>query len=354
MNHSDIVSFIWGVADLIRDTFKRGKYQDVILPLTVLRRLDCVLSPTKTRVLETNARLRDMLENLDPQLRRASGFAFYNTSLYDFERLLGDAPNLAANLRNYINGFSPNMREVVEKFDFDNTIAKLDEAGLLFKVLERFKNVDLHPDAIDNPTMGTIFEELFRRFNEALNENPGEHFTPRDVVHLMVDLLLAGDEARIRRAGMICAVCDPCCGSGGMLTITKDHILGTPERPGLNLQADIHLFSQEVNPETFVICKSDLFMKSLDGRDAENILFGSALSNDRHAGRHFDYLIANPPTAKTGNATRKTSKPSMSAARLAASGPGCRASRMASSCFYSTCSPTCNHPRRAARGWPSS
>jgi type I restriction enzyme M protein len=298
MNHSDIVSFLWGVADLIRDTFKRGKYQDVILPLTVLRRLDCVLAPTKARVLETSARLRDKLENLDPQLRRASGFAFYNTSLYDFERLLGDAPNLAANLRNYINGFSPNMREVVEKFDFDNTIAKLDEAGLLFKVLERFKNVDLHPDAIDNPTMGTIFEELIRRFNEALNENPGEHFTPRDVVHLMVDLLLAGDEARIRRTGVICTVCDPCCGSGGMLTITKDHILGTPERLGLNPQGDIHLFGQEVNPETFAICKSDLFMKSLDGRDAENILFGSTLSNDRHAERHFDYLIANPPYGK--------------------------------------------------------
>jgi type I restriction enzyme M protein len=298
MNHSDIVSFLWGVADLIRDTFKRGKYQDVILPLTVLRRLDCVLAPTKARVLETNARLRDRLDNLDPQLRRASGFAFYNTSLYDFERLLADAPNIAANLRNYINGFSPNMREVVEKFDFDNTIAKLDEAGLLFKVLERFKNVDLHPDTIDNPTMGTIFEELIRRFNEALNENPGEHFTPRDVVHLMADLLLSGDEERIRRAGVICTVCDPCCGSGGMLTITKDHILGTPERLGLNPQADIHLFGQEVNPETFAICKSDLFMKSLDGRDAENILFGSTLSHDRHAGRHFDYLIANPPYGK--------------------------------------------------------
>ena len=136
------------------------------------------------------------LENLDPQLRKASGFAFYNTSRYDFEKLLADAPHLAANLRNYIAGFSPNMREVLEKFDFDNTISKLDEAGLLFQVLERFKNVDLHPDKIDNPTMGTIFEELIRKFNEALNENPGEHFTPRDVVHLMVDLMLAGDEKR--------------------------------------------------------------------------------------------------------------------------------------------------------------
>jgi type I restriction-modification system DNA methylase subunit len=198
MNHSEIVSFLWGVADLIRDSFKRGKYQDVILPLTVLRRLDCVLSPRKEKVLATQAKLKGKLDNLDPQLRKAAGFAFYNTSRYDFEKLLADAPNLAANLRRYIAGFSPNMREVVEKFDFDNTISKLDESGLLFQVLERFKNVDLHPDKVDNPTMGTIFEELIRKFNEALDENPGEHFTPRDVVHLMVDLMLAGDGRRIR------------------------------------------------------------------------------------------------------------------------------------------------------------
>ncbi len=298
MNHGEIVSFIWGVADLIRDTFKRGKYQDVILPLTVLRRLDCVLAPTKGAVLKANAKFKGKLENLDPQLRLASGFAFYNTSRYDFERLLGDAPNLASNLRNYIQGFSPNMREVLEKFDFDGTIAKLDEAGLLFKVLERFKGVDLHPDRISNPMMGTIFEELIRKFNEALNENPGEHFTPRDVVHLMVDLLLAGDEKRIGKAGVVLTVCDPCCGSGGMLTITKDHILGTPDRQGINPKADVHLFGQEVNPETFAVCKSDLFMKSADGRDAEYVLFGSVLSKDRHEGRTFDYLIANPPYGK--------------------------------------------------------
>src|SRR4030043_184873 len=198
MNHGEIVSFIWGLADLIRDTFKRGKYQDVILPLTVLRRLDCVLAPTKSHVLETQAKLKDKkLENLDPQLRKPAGFAFYNTSRYDFFKLLADAPHLASNLRNYIANFSPNMREVLEKFDFDNTISKLDEAGLLFQVLERFKNIDLHPDKVDNPTMGTILDELIRKFNEALNENPGEHFTPRDVVHLMADLLPAGAGARI-------------------------------------------------------------------------------------------------------------------------------------------------------------
>jgi type I restriction enzyme M protein len=161
-NFSQRVSFLWGVADLIRDTFKRGKYQDVILPLTVLRRIDCVLQPTKQRVLETVATFGGRLDNLDPLLRNASGFAFYNTSRYDFERLLDDAPHLAANLRAYIAAFSDNMREVLEKFGFDNTIAKLDEAGLLYLVMERFKNVDLHPDVVSNIEMGYIFEELIR------------------------------------------------------------------------------------------------------------------------------------------------------------------------------------------------
>ncbi len=305
MNHSEIVSFLWGVADLIRDTFKRGKYQDVILPLTVLRRLDCVLAPTKEAVLRRDRELREKkLEDREKQLRRASGFAFYNTSKFDFEKLLGDAPHLAANLRNYIAEFSANMREVLEKFDFDNTISKLEEAGLLFQVLERFKNVDLHPEKIDNPTMGTIFEELIRKFNEALNENPGEHFTPRDVVHLMVDLMLAGDDERIRRKGIVATVYDPCCGSGGMLMITKEHINvgvrknGDVVRPPINPGAEIHLFGQEVNPETWAVSKSDLFMKDPTGRDADNIAYGSVLSNDRHAGRHFDYLIANPPYGK--------------------------------------------------------
>lgn len=304
MNHSEIISFLWGVADLIRDTFKRGKYQDVILPLTVLRRLDCVLAPTKAKVLEAQAKFKGKLDNLEPQLRNASKFAFYNTSRYDFEKLLEDSPHLASNLRNYIAGFSPNMREVLEKFDFDNTITKLDEAGLLFQVMERFKNVDLHPDLIDNPTMGTIFEELIRKFNEALNENPGEHFTPRDVVHLMVDLMLAGDEAQLRQKGVVRTVYDPCCGSGGMLMITKEHInVGVQKNGGLlsppiNQDADIRLFGQEVNPETWAMSKSDLFMKDPKGRDADNIGFGSVLSNDRHAGHGFDYLIANPPYGK--------------------------------------------------------
>ena len=305
MNHGEIVSWIWGVADLIRDTFKRGKYQDVILPLTVLRRLDCVLAENKERVLAAKDKYKAKgLQDLDGMLRKASGYAFYNTSPYDFERLHKDAPDLAANLRKYIAGFSPNMREVLERFDFDNTISKLEESGLLFKVLERFRDVDLHPDKVDNPTMGTIFEHLIRMFNEALNENPGEHFTPRDVVHLMASLMLAGDEDRIRRRGAVFTVYDPCCGSGGMLLITKEQVTvgvrrnGDIIRPPINPGADIHLFGQEVNPETWAVSKSDLFMKEPKGQDADRIAFGSVLSNDRYSDRAFDYMIANPPYGK--------------------------------------------------------
>ena len=322
MNHSEIVSFIWGVADLIRDTFKRGKYQDVILPLTVLRRLDCVLAPTKEKVLKRQAELRGKgLQDLDAQLRKVSGFAFYNTSRYDFDKLLADAPHLAANLRNYIAGFSPNMREVLEKFDFDNTISKLDEAGLLFQVLERFKNVDLHPDKVDNPTMGMIFEELIRKFNEALNENPGEHFTPRDVVHLMVDLMLAGDANRIRHKGVVCTVYDPCCGSGGMLTITKEHVTiglrgnGHLLRGPINKDAEIHLFGQEVNPETWAVSKSDFFMKDPTGRDADKSL--SEVPSPAIVTQAGTSTISSQirRTARIGSATRTRCAPSTSGAR---------------------------------------
>ena len=329
MNHSEIVSFIWGVADLIRDTFKRGKYQDVILPLTVLRRLDCVLAPTREDVLQRQAELKGRgLEDLHRQLCRASGFAFYNTSRYDFERLLADAPNVAPNLRNYIAGFSQNMREVLERFDFDNTISRLDESGLLFQVLERFGGVDLHPDQIDNATMGTIFEELIRRFNEALNENPGEHFTPRDVVHLMVDLMLAGDEVSIGDTGVVRTVYDPCCGSGGMLMIAKEHVnLGRRENGNLlrgpvNPDAEIHLYGQEVNPETWAVSKSDLFIKEPTGRDADNIAFGTTLSNDAHAARSFDYLIANPPYGKDWKGDQSAVRAEHERGALGRFGPG--------------------------------
>jgi len=297
-NHGEIVSFIWGVADLIRDSFKRGHYQDVILPFTVLRRIDAVLAPTKQKVLDTYNKLKDKLDNLDPQLCKASGFAFYNTSKYDFEKLLAEPQQLAANLRRYINGFSKNMRDVVEKFDFENTITKLEAANLLYKVVEKFADktkVDLGPSALSNHEMGYVFEELIRKFNEALDENPGEHFTPREVIRLMVNLMFSHDRAALKKGKVIRTVYDPCCGSGGMLTIAKEWI------QGINPTADVHLFGQEVNPSTYAVSKSDLYIKSADGRDAENIAFGSVLSHDGHADRTFDYLLANPPYGKDWN-----------------------------------------------------
>lgn len=288
---SNLSNFIWGTADLIRDTFKRGKYQDVILPFTVLRRIDCVLEPTKDLVIEANARFGSTLADPTPQLRKASGYAFYNTSRYTFSRLLEDYPNLAANLRAYIAGFSDNMREVVEKFDFENTIKHLAEADLLFQVMERFTDIDLHPDTVPNYMMGSIFEELIRKFNEALNENPGEHFTPRDVIFLMVLITLTKDPAALTE-GIIRKIYDPCCGTGGMLTTAKDQILKQ------NPAAQVYIYGQEVNPETFAICKSDLYMKSETGADAEHILFGSTLSNDRHPDERFHHIYANPPYGK--------------------------------------------------------
>jgi type I restriction enzyme M protein len=291
-NFGEKVTFIWSVADLLRDAFKRSKYPDVILPFTVLRRIDCVLEPTKQAVLTAHGKLKGKLENLAPQLRKASGFAFYNTSPYTFESLCGDAKHLAANLKKYINSFSDNMREVVERFDFHNTIAKLDDSGLLFLVVERFKNIDLHPDKVSNLEMGYVFEELLRKFNEAMDENPGEHFTPREVIRLMVNLLLTRDKDVLAKNHIVRTVYDCCCGSGGMLTIAKERIVE------INGNADVHLFGQEVNPETFAVCKSDLFMKSSDGRDAENIMFGSTLGKDQHADKRFDYLLTNPPFGK--------------------------------------------------------
>lgn len=292
-NHSEITSFIWDTANLIAHSFKRGKYQDVILPFTVLRRIDSVLEPTKEEVLETYHKYRDDLENMDKLLRKKAGYAFYNTSNYTFERLLEEDPGqLASNLRTYISGFSANMQDVIGKFDFRNTIDKLVQANLLYQVMERFKNVDLHPDTVSNEEMGLIFEELIRKFNEALDENPGEHFTPREVVRLMTDLVLIGDRDRLGEAGKVSKVYDPCCGTGGMLTAARDRI------HELNEDAKIYLYGQEVNPETYAVCKSDLYLKTEEGRDADRIAFGSTLSDDAHRGEKFDYQLANPPYGK--------------------------------------------------------
>jgi type I restriction enzyme M protein len=297
-NHGEIVSFIWNVADLIRDSFKRGHYQDVILPFTVLRRIDGILEPTKQKVIDTFNKLKGKLENLEPQLCKASGFAFYNTSAFTFEKLLQEPAQLSMNLKKYINGFSNNMKKVIEMFDFENTIAKLETANLLFLVMERFADkskIDLSPAALSNHEMGYVFEELIRKFNEALDENPGEHFTPREVIRLMATLLTEHDRQELQKGKVIRTVYDPCCGSGGMLTIARDRI------KEINPDAEVHLFGQEVNPQTYAVSKSDLYIKSADGRDAENIAFGSVLAHDGHAARTFDYLLANPPYGKDWN-----------------------------------------------------
>jgi type I restriction enzyme M protein len=290
--------FFWAIAnEELRDDFKRGKYQDVILPLIVLRRFDQVLEPTKEAVLREDAKLRALGVKEDGRVQRLttiSGYAFYNTSKYaNFEALLRDYKNLPRAVRRYIQGFSPNVREILEKFDLDNTITKLANADLLFRVVERFKNSDLHPDRVSNLRMGTIFEDLIRRFNEALDENPGEHFTPREVVELMADLVTAPDRSRLKEPHLIRTLADPCCGTGGMLTYGKERLLR------INGDLEVYLFGQESQPETYAICKADILMSTPDGRDAENIKLGSTLRKDQLAEHRFHYQLANPPYGKS-------------------------------------------------------
>ena len=298
-NNHEVANFLWGIADeILRDDFKRGKYPDVILPFVVLRRLDCVLAPTKEKVLKRHTELGSKgVEKVDGQLRRASGYAFYNLSKFDFQKLLDDPKNIAKNLRTYINGFSENIREILDKFKIRNTIDALEENDLLFMLVRKFADpkVDLHPDHLNNHDMGYVFEELLRRFNEQSNENPGEHFTPREVIRLMVRLVLNGDRDILKQQSVIRTIYDPACGTGGMLSIAKEYVLGQ-----INPNADIRLFGQEVNPETFAIARSDMLMKG-DDRDAEHIACGSTLSADGHVGSSFDYQLSNPPYGKDWN-----------------------------------------------------
>ena len=228
------------------------------------------------------------------RLTKISGYAFYNVSSYaNFEKVLGDYANLALALRRHIQGFSPNVRDLLEKFDLDNTIGKLENADLLFRVMERFKNARPHPDQVSNHQMGTIFEELIRRFNEALDENPGEHFTPREVVGLMADLLVTPDRVLLKEPHLIRTLADPCCGSGGMLTYGKERLLK------INRDLEVYLFGQESQPETYAVCKADILMSTPDGRDAENIKLGSTLRKDQLAEHRFHYQLANPPYGKS-------------------------------------------------------
>ncbi len=282
-NHA---AFIWSVADLLRGDYKQSEYGRVILPLVVLRRLDCVLEPTKAKVLETHARIEGKVDNVEPILCGASGEQFFNTSQLDMRRLLDDPSNIADNLRAYIAGFSAAARDVIEKFDFDVQIAKLDRANLLYRVIGKFVEVDLHPDQVSNLEMGYLYEELVRKFSELSNETAGEHFTPREVIALMVDLLFAEDDDLLRKPGIVRTMFDPACGTGGMLSVAEDHLRR------LNPQARLEVYGQELNAETYAICRSDMMLK---GQDAAHIQWGNSFSEDRFEGERFDYLLANPP-----------------------------------------------------------
>jgi type I restriction enzyme M protein len=292
-NFGEVVSFLWAIADLLNGAFKKSEFQKIILPFTVLRRLDYALEATKSEVLNTEQTLREKgLENRHGQLCRASGYAFYNTSKFTYESLLHDDANLKLNLRQYVMGFSPNVREIFDAFKFDDAIRDLDEVNLLFLLMERFNEkskVDLRPASMSNHEMGYVFEHLLRKFNEALNENPGEHFTPREIIRLMVDMVLMSDTALASGEGVARTVNDCCCGSGGMLSISKEHILQ------INPQAKVFLYGQELNPQTWAIARSDMLILEPDGKDAENIKLGSTLSDDQLAEKRFDYQFVNPP-----------------------------------------------------------
>jgi type I restriction enzyme M protein len=282
-----ITGFIWSVADLLRGDYKQSDYGKVILPFTVLRRLDCVLGPTKAKLLDRAGKLGGQSDALkDEALKRAAGQTFYNTSRFDFERLKAEPNQIAANLRNYINGFSPSAREILERFHFDAQISKLDGANLLYLVVRRFSEIDLHPDAVPNPMMGSIFEELIRRFSEQSNETAGEHFTPREVIRLMVNLLFIEDDDVLARPGVVKTLYDSAAGTGGMLSVAEDYLRE------FNPQARLEVFGQELNDESYAICKADMLIK---GQDPENIARGNSFSEDGHAGRIFDYMLSNPP-----------------------------------------------------------
>ena len=252
----------------------------------MLRRLDCVLEPTKAKVLERHEKLKGSIDNIGPVLEAVSGEQFYNTSPLDFRRLLDDPGQIAGNLRAYIAGFSASARDIIEKFDFDTQITKLDRGNLLYLVISKFAEIDLHPDKVSNLEMGYLYEELIRRFSELSNETAGEHFTPREVIRLMVNLLFIEDNDVLTKPGTVRTIFDPACGTGGMLSVAEDYLRQ------LNPQARLEVFGQELNEETYAICRSDMMLK---GQDASHITVGNSFSEDGHAGRSFDYCLANPP-----------------------------------------------------------
>ncbi|MFD7709725.1 N-6 DNA methylase [Streptomyces sp. NPDC059786] len=284
--HTELANHAWSVADLLRGDYKQSDYGKVILPFTVLRRLECVLEPTRDKVAETVARFEGQDIDTDQFLRRAAGHSFYNKSSLTLKKIAADPQNAAKNLQVYVGAFSDNARGVLDRFDFAQQVKRLDSAGLLYKVIGKFTDLDLRPEIVPNHNMGYVFEELIRRFAEQSNETAGEHFTPREVIQLMVRLLVAPDGDGLHLPGVVRTVMDPACGTGGMLSAMDDLITD------LNSDATVEMYGQELNPESWAICRSDLMIK---GHDPENIAFGNSFSDDGHARKTFDYMLANPP-----------------------------------------------------------
>jgi len=286
-NFGEKVNFIWSVADLIRGPYKPNQYRDVMLPLAVLRRLDCVLEPTKVKVLERHKRLQGgQIKNLEPILNKVAGQSFHNISLFTFEKLKGDPNNIAPNLINYIKGFSSRAREIIENFGFEEHIAKLDKANRLYLLVSKFCDIDLHPDKVSNIEMGYIFEDLIRRFNEASKEEAGDHFTPREVIRLMVDLIFTPDSDILTTKGIIKTLYDPACGTGGMLSVSEEYI------HELNPDARLEAFGQDYNEQAYAICGSDMMIK---GHDVDHIHCDDSFTDDHFHDMKFDYMLANPP-----------------------------------------------------------
>ncbi|MGG1140080.1 type I restriction-modification system subunit M [Bacillus mycoides] len=285
INFQDKVSFIWSIAEVLRGPYKPEDYGKVVLPLAVLRRFDCVLENSKDEVLANFEKFKAMNEDArEPILNRIAKQNFHNTSNYTFAKLLSDSDNIADNLRDYINGFSKTARDIMDHFDFDRQIEKLDNNDLLYLTIKRFSELDLHPEVVSNVEMGYIFEELIRRFSE--HAEAGDHYTPREVVRLMVSLLFMQDDDILTKHGLTQTLYDCAAGTGGMGSVAQEYLTE------LNKTADLEFFAQEINGESYAICKADILIK---GADAKNVRLGNTLSNDQFKGDKFDYLISNPP-----------------------------------------------------------
>ncbi len=283
-NFTDKANFIWSVADLLRGDFKQSEYGKVILPFTVLRRFDCVLAPSKAKILEMNKTLT--VSNKAPVFKRFTGYDYYNVSQYDFEKLIDDSTAIDTNLRDYINGFSDDVKEILDNFELGAVVERLKKANLLYLIVQKFAELDLKADSVDNLEMGYMYEELIRRFSELSNETAGEHFTPREVIELMVELLFAPDMDEMTKDGKVVTVFDPACGTGGMLSVAQNKMLA------INNKITVIPFGQELNPETYATCKSDMILK---GNTSSKIQLGNSFNEDGFRGEQFDYMLSNPP-----------------------------------------------------------